>query len=114
MRKGDILFLQSGDIVPADVRLVESRGLQVDEFDLTGEIRLADKIVVDEDVFVYKGSKVVRGWGKGVIVALGEETEFGKILDQRFGQVRYTFPSLIKKGILHCLFSFRHLLLLRL
>jgi Ca2+-transporting ATPase len=97
LRKGDILLLQAGDLVLADVKLVEVRGLEVDEFDLTGEIMPVDKKVDGEDVFVYKGSRVTRGNGKGVVIALGEETEYGKILKQRFGQVKYKFPSLIRK-----------------
>jgi magnesium-transporting ATPase (P-type) len=95
--KGDILLLQAGDLVLADVKLVEARGLEVDEFDLTGEIMPVDKKVDGEDVFVYNGSRVTRGNGKGVVIALGEETEYGKILKQRFGQVKYKFPSLIRK-----------------
>ena len=95
--KGDILLLQAGDLVLADVKLVEARGLEVDEFDLTGEIMPVDKKINGEDVFVYKGSRVTRGNGRGVVIALGEETEYGEILKQRFGQVKYKFPSLIRK-----------------
>jgi len=95
--KGDILLLQAGDLVLADVKLVEARGLEVDEFDLTGEIMPVDKKINGEDVFVYKGSRVTRGNGRGVVIALGEETEYGEILKQCFGQVKYKFPSLIKK-----------------
>jgi Ca2+-transporting ATPase len=95
--KGDILLLQAGDLVLADVKLVEARGLEVDEFDLTGEIVPVDKKINGEDVFVYKGSRVTRGNGRGVVIALGEETEYGEILKQRFGQVKYKFPSLIRK-----------------
>ena len=97
LRKGDILLLQAGDLVLADVKLVEVRGLEVDEFDLTGEIMPVDKKINGEDVFVYKGSRVTRGNGRGVVIALGEETEYGEILKQRFGQVKYKFPSLIRK-----------------
>jgi magnesium-transporting ATPase (P-type) len=96
MRNGDVLVLQAGDLVAADVKLIEARGLEVDEFDLTGEIMPVDKVVNKEDVFVYKGSKVNRGNGKGIVVATGEKTEYGKILKQRWGQVKYRFPPLIK------------------
>jgi Ca2+-transporting ATPase len=89
LRKGDILLLQAGDLVLADVKLIEVRGLEVDEFDLTGEIMPVDKKINEEEVFVYKGSRVTRGNGKGVVIALGEETEYGKILKQRFGQVNF-------------------------
>ena len=95
--KGDILLLQAGDLVLADLKLIEARGLEVDEFELTGEIMPVDKKINGEDVFVYKGSRVTRGNGRGVVIALGEETEYGEILKQRFGQVKYEFPSLIRK-----------------
>jgi len=95
--KGDILLLQAGDLVPADLKLLEARGLEVDEFDLTGEIMPVDKKVNGEDILVYRGSRVTRGNGKGVVIAAGEETEYGKILKQRWGQVKYKFPSLIKR-----------------
>jgi Ca2+-transporting ATPase len=98
--KGDILLLQAGDLIPADLKLIEARGLEVDEFDLTGEIMPVTKKVDEEEVFVYRGSRVTRGNGKGVVIALGEETEYGKILKQRFGQVKYKFPSLIRKRYL--------------
>lgn len=96
LRKGDILLLQAGDLVSADVKVVEAKGLEVDEFDLTGEIMPVDKKVDKEDVFVYKGSRVTRGNGKGLVVATGEETEYGKILKQRWGQLRLEFPPLTK------------------
>ena len=95
--KGDILLLQAGDLVLADLKVIEARGLEVDEFDLTGEIRPVDKRVDGEDVFVYRGSIVTRGNGKGVVTATGEETEYGEILKQRWGQAKYKFPPLIKK-----------------
>jgi len=102
--RGDVLLLQAGDLVPADVKLIEARGLEVDEFDLTGELVPVDKKVDGEEVFVYKGSTVTRGNGKGVVIATGEETEYGKILKQRWGQVKYEFPSLIKGRYLMLLF----------
>jgi len=95
--KGDVLLLQAGDLVPADLKLVETAGLEVDEFDLTGEIMPVEKKVNEEGTFVYKGSRVIRGYGKGVVVATGEETEYGEILKQRWGQVKNKFPPLIRK-----------------
>jgi len=97
LRKGDVLLLQAGDLVPADLKLIEARGLEVDEFELTGEITPAYKRISGEDVFVYRGSRVIRGNGKGVVIATEEETEYGEILQQRWGQVKLEFPSLIKR-----------------
>jgi Ca2+-transporting ATPase len=96
LRKEDILLLQAGDLVPADLKLIEARGLELDEFELTGEIMPVEKKVNGENVFVYRGSRVTKGNGKGIVIATGEETEYGEILKQRWGQVKYKFPFLIK------------------
>jgi Ca2+-transporting ATPase len=96
LRKEDILLLQAGDLIPADLKVIEARGLEVDEFELTGEIMPVEKKINGKDVFVYKGSRVTKGNGKGVVIATGEETEYGEILKQRWEQVKYRFPSLIK------------------
>lgn len=79
--KDDMVVIQAGDIVPADIRLVEARALEIDEFELTGEIMPVIKDV-DNDVMVYMGSKVLKGTGNGIVVATGEQTEYGKILKQ--------------------------------
>jgi len=79
LRQGDVVLLQAGDLVPADLRLVEATSLEVDEFELTGEIMPVIKKVNERDVMVYKGSKVVKGTGKGYVTATGEQTEYGKI-----------------------------------
>jgi len=81
----------------ADAKLIEANGLEVDEFDLTGEIMPVDKKVDGEDVFVYRGSRVTRGNGRGIVTATGEETEYGEIFKQRWGLAKYQFPSLVKK-----------------
>ena len=82
LRLGDVVLLQAGDLVPADLRLVEATGLEVDEFELTGEIMPVIKKVNGSDVTVFKGSKIIRGTGKGYVTATGEQTEYGKISKQ--------------------------------
>ena len=84
--KGDIVVLQAGDIVPADLKLVEARGLEVDEFEITGEIMPVVKKVDDDVVILYMGSRVIRGAGKGVVVATGDKTEYGGVLKQEWEQ----------------------------
>ena len=90
--KGDTVLLQAGDLVPADLELVEARGLEVDEWELTGEIMPVEKRVGGEAVYLYRGSTITRGSGKGVVVATGEETEYGKILEQLWGQKKCRLP----------------------
>ena len=83
LRMGDLVLIQTGDIVPADLKLVEGFDLEVDEFELTGEIMPVSKRVKPEtDVLVLQGSNVLRGHGKGVVIAAGENTEYGRTLKQ--------------------------------
>lgn len=96
LRTGDVLLLHAGDLVAADVKLVETNGLEVDEFDLTGEILPVTKVLTEEDVFVYRGSRVSQGSGKGLIFATGDDTEYGKIINQKWGKTKNTRPPLFK------------------
>ena len=88
---GDIVLLEAGDMVPADVRLIEASKFEVDESTLTGESvpvpkhieTLAEDVVMFERFNIaFKGSAVTRGAGRGVVVATGLRTEFGKIFEQ--------------------------------
>ena len=85
---GDVVLLQSGDKVPADIRLVEVKNLQVEEAALTGESVPSEKTVTptgekapigDRKSMAYSGTLVVSGRGKGVVVATGANTEIGHI-----------------------------------
>ena len=89
---GDILLLESGDRVPADVRLLSSHDLEVDESLLTGEsaavlkqadeILAADTFVGDRRNMVFAGTMVNRGRGNGVVVATALCTELGNIAEE--------------------------------
>ncbi len=85
---GDIVLLQSGDKVPADIRLLHVRELQIDESTLTGESVPVSKqtgslaegtLLADRKNMVYSSTLVTYGTGKGVVVATGDETEIGRI-----------------------------------
>ena len=85
---GDIVLLQSGDKVPADMRLFQTRDLQVDESALTGESVPVDKKpdVLDHDTgladrrnMAYASSLVTYGQGGGIVTAIGDQTEVGRI-----------------------------------
>lgn len=86
---GDIVFLVSGNKVPADLRLLQSRDLQVDESALTGESLPvekfpsegldADTVLGDRTNIVHSSTLVTYGTGKGIVVAIGDQTEIGQI-----------------------------------
>ncbi|NUW46470.1 cation-translocating P-type ATPase [Nonomuraea rhodomycinica] len=83
---GDVIELRAGDAVPADARLVEASGLELDESTLTGESRLVAKsaaptaapAVADRTSMVYQGTTVAAGHGLAVVVATGEATVAGR------------------------------------
>ena len=100
LSKGDTVILQTADIVPADLKLIEANGLEVDEFDITGEIMPVIKNVEKDDSMLYAGSRVIKGTAKGVVLAVGEETEYGKALKQDWEQERsYQFRLIEKKHL---------------
>ncbi|WP_127477026.1 cation-transporting P-type ATPase [Sulfurivermis fontis] len=85
---GDIVLLQSGDKVPADLRLIKVRNLQIEEAALTGESVPVEKAVEpvaadaelgDRTSMAYSSTLVTYGQGTGVVVATGGHTEIGRI-----------------------------------
>lgn len=88
---GDIVLLEAGSAVPADLRLVESNNLMVQEAALTGESEAVDKQVAALDTanlplgdrvnMAYMGTSVSYGRGTGVVVATGMRTELGRIAE---------------------------------
>ncbi len=85
---GDIVLIEAGDFVPADMRLIECNSIRVEEASLTGESLPVSKFidVIDEDTplaerrnMLYSGSSVVYGRGEGIVTAIGMDTELGKI-----------------------------------
>ena len=85
---GDIVLLESGDKIPADLRLSDVKNLRTEEAALTGESVPAEKssdpvsanaTVGDRDSMAFSGTMVVSGRATGVVVATGSETELGRI-----------------------------------
>jgi P-type Ca2+ transporter type 2C len=85
---GDILFVQEGEKVPADARLLEANDLLIDQSMLTGESKAILKSsntlkkevpVADRDNMIYRGTYVLSGAGKALVVTTGGLTEVGKI-----------------------------------
>jgi Ca2+-transporting ATPase len=93
---GDLVLLDMGERVPADLFLVEATSLEVDEAPLTGESSPVDKApgmlpaetpLAERSNMTFAGTTVVNGHGRGIVVATGMQTEFGRIagLSQRIG-----------------------------
>ncbi len=85
---GDIVSLESGDRIPADLRLIEVKNLRTEEAALTGESVPADKsaqavaegaTVGDREGMAFSGTLVVSGRATGVVIATGAQTELGRI-----------------------------------
>jgi Ca2+-transporting ATPase len=87
---GDVVELASGDVVPADLRLYEVRGLRINEAALTGESEASAKTaqplpvcerrpVVEQHNMAFKGTAVTYGRARGIVVTTGMTTEVGKI-----------------------------------
>jgi calcium-translocating P-type ATPase len=85
---GDVVLLESGDRIPADLRLIEVKNLRTEEAALTGESVPADKstkavatnaTVGDRDCMAFSGTLVVSGRATGVVVGTGSHTELGRI-----------------------------------
>jgi magnesium-transporting ATPase (P-type) len=85
---GDVVLLESGDKIPADLRLIEAKNFRTEEAALTGESVPAEKTVDavpvnatvgDRESMAFSGTMVVSGRATGVVVATGNETELGRI-----------------------------------
>lgn len=102
---GDIVFLASGDKVPADLRLVDVRSLRVEEAALTGESVPVEKSVAavavdaslgDRSCMAYSGTLVAYGQAAGVVVGTGANTEIGRI-SEMLNQVEEISTPLLKQ-----------------
>ena len=86
---GDLVLLESGNVVPADLRLMDSQGLLVNESALTGESLASSKnaeIITGQEIplgdrlnMAYKSTLVNNGRGSGIVVSTGMKTEIGRI-----------------------------------
>ena len=102
---GDIVLLKSGDKVPADIRLVQSKDLRAEESPLTGESTAVEKSVesVDESAIIgdqysmaFSGTVIVYGKATGLVVSTGAETEIGRI-NQSISSVEDITTPLLKQ-----------------
>jgi Ca2+-transporting ATPase len=98
---GDVVLLQSGDRVPADLRLFHVRNLHADESALTGEslpvAKQADALAIDTILaerknIAYTGTLITSGQAEGVVWAIGDQTETGRISHLISGAVELSTP----------------------
>jgi Ca2+-transporting ATPase len=104
---GDVVLLESGTRVPADLRLFSTTALSVDESLLTGEsapVRKdpspvgTDALLADRPCMAYTGTVVASGRGRGYVVATGLETELGAIAEEVRGERRSATPLQARMG----------------
>ncbi|MEG0086803.1 MAG: HAD-IC family P-type ATPase [Niameybacter sp.] len=87
---GDIIVLSAGDMVPADLRMIEAKDLFISQSALTGESEPVEKVVelkkgktceiaMECDNLAFMGTNVISGTARGVVVAIGDETLFGNL-----------------------------------
>ena len=102
---GDVTFLSPGDKVPADLRLIEANNLKIEESILTGESVPSEKKVepLGEDTMLgdrinlaFSGTTVSSGTGLGIVVAVGADTEIGKI-SEMIGEMPEVTTPLLKQ-----------------
>lgn len=102
---GDIVLVEAGDRIPADLRVLRARGLLVDEAILTGESMAAEKSEAaveaqvplgDRSSMLYSGTLVAAGQASGVVVATGMATEMGKI-SELLGSVETLTTPLLRQ-----------------
>lgn len=103
---GDVVWLESGNRVPADIRLISVQGLEVDESLLTGESLATAKDsawlgtvptnIGDQQNMAFAGSMVSRGRAKGVVVAIAMHTEIGKLALDVLGGTPSKPPLIIR------------------
>jgi magnesium-transporting ATPase (P-type) len=102
---GDVVLLEGGDRVPADLRVIAAREARVDEAALTGESEAvfktpdpvaAEALLGDRTSMAYSGTLVAGGQLRGVVVATGEATELGRIGQLVAGVEKVTTPLLEK------------------
>lgn len=88
---GDVISLSAGDLIPADLRIIEAKDLYVVQSSLTGESDAVKKVsetekkkiedITDLDTICFMGTNVMSGTAKGIVFQMGDNTYFGKVAD---------------------------------
>lgn len=108
---GDIITFSKGDIIPGEVRIIDCDKLKVNEVNITGDESIVEKFsakIGGDDIpisemrnMLFKSSVVVSGEGEGIVVSVGMNTEFGRIMDSFFNaeNTRNFITDRVKKTI---------------
>lgn len=105
---GDIVLLEAGDKVPADVRLFKTHGLTIQEAILTGESVPVEKKTTsvnthaalgDRSCMAFSGTLITNGQGRGIVVATGETTQVGRISGLLSTVHTLTTPLIVQMGL---------------
>jgi len=105
---GDIVLLKPGDRVPADVRLADTKSLSIQEAALTGESHSvekttsavsAEKPLAERACMAFAGTVVASGWGTGIVTAIGDGTEIGRVQGLLADVQRLTTPLLVQMAL---------------
>lgn len=105
---GDIVFVEAGDIIPAELRVIEASNFLVDESALTGEsapvfkqsdaLKAQEREIYKSSNILFAGTSVISGFSTGVVIAIANNTELGKII----GSVsEYRHRSSYEKDLLY-------------
>ena len=89
---GDVILLNAGDLIPADLRIIEATDLFVNQSSLTGESDSVKKLaeseqkgkiedITDLDTICFMGTNVISGSAAGIVIKTGDDTYFGKVAD---------------------------------
>lgn len=103
---GDVVYLAAGDIVPADLRIIDSNSLYISDTAITGQTMAVEKFsnviegkylpLGDRNNMTYYGSSVAAGSGVGVVVATGKNTELGKTANLLTDDINIDTPIIRK------------------
>ena len=113
--QGDIVLLEAGNMIPADLRLIETIGVCIEESTLTGESEPVEKdadYIADSEGdntsmnMAYMSTYITKGRGRGVVVATGMDTRIGHIADMLHNNREKLTPLQIKLGELGKVLSF--------
>lgn len=116
---GDCISIKAGDVLTADIRIIEAHNLTIEESILTGESLAIDKtadscegtlLIADQSNMGFSGTLVQSGSGVGIVVATGRDTEIGKINEELKSMSTQTTPLMKKmhklnKQIINVIFA---------